>query len=260
MRLLTTAECMAITKPGFYRADDTLYLRVKPSGRRPGIQRVLVDCRRHDFGLGAFPVLSLRMARELAFDNRRAIVQGRNPMLEKRRTTIPVFKVAAETAYAVLSPQFRSAQHTRDWMNILRRHAFPNLGNKPVDRLSHQDVLKILTPIWIVRTETARRVRLRNRAVLDHCRVHGYLAENVADDRINAALPKIPKIKSSLRALEYRKMPGAMKQIETEVVSLPARLCLLFEILTAVQSNESCEATWREFTLKPQHGLYRANA
>ena len=246
MRKLTAAECRSISKPGFYRADDTLYLSVKPSGRRSWVQRVLIDGRRHDIGLGAFPVVSLRMARERAFDNRRSIDQGRNPLLEKRRATMPTFKVAAETAHAALAPQFRSDQHTRDWMNILRRHAQPKLGNIPVDRITQQDVLRVISPIWTDKTETARRVRQRIRTVLDYCRAHGHLTENVADDRINKALPKLPQVKANHRALDYREMPDAVKRIETEVASMPARLCLQFTILTAVRSNESREATWAE--------------
>ena len=249
MRKITAAECRSITKPGFYRADETLYLHVKQSGRRAWIQRVLIDGRRHDIGLGSFPVVSLRMARDRAFENRRAIADGRNPLLEKRRGRIPTFRVAATETHKALSPTFRSAQHTRDWIRILTKHAFPNLGNIPVDRITQQDVLNALKPIWTEKPETARRVRQRIRTVLDHCRAAGHVRENVAGDAIKAALPTMPKVKDNFRALDFREMPDAVKRIEAGVASLPARLCILFLIHTAARSKQARGATWVEIDL-----------
>ena len=77
----------------------------------------------------------------------------------------------------------------------------------------------------------------------------GHVQGNVAGDAISAALPTMPKVKANFRALDYRKMPDAMKRIGTEVASMPARLCLQFTILTAVRSNESRKATWAEIDL-----------
>ncbi len=247
-RKLTAVECRTIKGPGFYRADDTLYLYVKPSGRRSWVQRVMIDGRRANIGLGSYPVISLKMARERAFDNRRAIALGRNPLLEKRRAKTPTFKVAALETHAALAPTFKSEQHTRDWIRILTKHAIPKLGNIPVDRITPQDVLKVLKPIWTVKAETARRVRQRIRTVLDHCRASGYVLDNVAGDTIKAALPTMPKIQDHHRALDYRDSPDAVKRIQG-VESLPARLGMLFLIHTAVRSNDARGATWAEIDL-----------
>ena len=250
MNRITAAECRSITEPGFYRADDTLYLYVKPSGRRSWVQRVLIDGRRHDIGLGSFPVVSLRLARERAFDNRRAIAQGRNPLIEKRRAKLPTFRVAAVETHEALAPTFKSAQHTRDWILILRKYAFPKIGHIPVDRIVQQDVLNVLKPIWTVKAETARRVRQRIRTVLKHCQAHGYVKDNMAGEIIDGALPTMPQVKEHHRALDYRDMPDAVSRIETGVASLPARLCMLFLIHTAVRSNEGRGATWAEIDLE----------
>ena len=45
--------------------------------------------------------------------------------------------------------------------------AFPRIGKVPVSEVTSADVLEILTPIWHRKAETARRVRLRLRAVLE---------------------------------------------------------------------------------------------
>ena len=107
MKDLTAAQVNALRKPGFHRVSATLYLSVQKSGSRSWIQRVLIDGRRHDIGLGSFPVVTLKMARDKATDNRRAIDQDRNPLLEKRRGKTPTFRIAAEKVHAELTPSFR---------------------------------------------------------------------------------------------------------------------------------------------------------
>ena len=131
-------------------------------------------------------------------------------------------------------------------MRLIVKHAFPVLENMPVDRIKQQDVLKVLTPIWSVKSETARKVRQRISTILDHCRADGYLTDNVADERINPKLPAMPKVKEHRRAMDYREMPDAVRSIEKDVASLPARLCLLFLIHTAARPGEAIQATWKE--------------
>ncbi|MXZ73648.1 MAG: tyrosine-type recombinase/integrase [Gemmatimonadetes bacterium] len=241
MRKLNARECRSTTKPGFYRVDDTLYLYVKPSGRKSWVQRVVIDGRRHNLGLGSFPVVSLDKAKRRAFENRVKISDGVNPL----RGSVPTFREAAEKVHVALAPSFRSEQHTRDWMRILKKHAYPAIENVPVDRIKQQHVMDLLKPIWTTKTETARRVRQRIKTVLDHCRVDGHVRENVADDRLNPALPSMPKVKENFRALDFREMPDAVNRIRS-VSSLPARLCMLFAVYTAARSNEVREATWDE--------------
>ena len=62
---------------------------------------------------------------------------------------------------------WRNRKHAREWLSSLRRLAFPRIGRMPVSEVTSADVLEILTPIWHRKAETARRVRLRLRAVLE---------------------------------------------------------------------------------------------
>ena len=244
MRKITAAEARSIIEPGIHRADDTLYLCVKRTGRKSWIQRVVIDGRRTDIGLGPFPVVSLAEAREKAFSNRQLIYKGGSPIRERRRVRMPTFAKAAEKTHASLVPTFRSDLHKKNWIQVLQKHAFPVLADIPVDRITQQDVLSVLEPIWTMRPDTARRVRQRIRAVLRHCQAHNHVDQNVADERIDGALPSMPKVKEHHKALPYREVPDAFKVIGSRVSS--ARLALRFLILTATRSNEVREATWDE--------------
>ena len=250
MRKLNAAQCKTIKKPGMYRADDTLYLCVKPTGRKSWVQRIVVDGRRRNLGLGPYPVVSLSQARQRAFENRVKVELGKDPLADKRKARAPLFKDAAASTHASLKPTWKSRHTETTWLQVLNRYAMPKIGNLPVDRITEADVLAILKPIWTEKPETARRVKRRIRAVLEWCREHGHILQNVADNPFKTSLPAMPKVKENYRALDYREVPEALKAIEAGVNSLPAQLCLKFLILTATRSNEAREATWKEIDLK----------
>ena len=243
---LTVAKAKALRDPGLYWADPTLYLRVGPSGTKHWIQRLMIDGRRHDLGLGGFPLVPLADAREQAFENRRKVRRGGNPLAERRRASVPTFAVAAARTRDSLRARWRNTKHAKDWMAALERYAFPVFGTLRVDRIRREDVLQVLTPIWTGKPETARRVRQRIRAVLQWAWAHDYVSENVAGEAIDGALPTMPAVKAHFRALPYREVSGALASVEVSGASLAAKLCLRFLVLTAARSGEARGATWAE--------------
>ena len=248
--MLTTAKAKSLSRPGMYRADATLYLRIAPAGAKHWIQRLTIDGRRHDLGLGGFPLVSLAEAREQAFENRKKVRAGRNPLAEKRRAKTPDFRQAAARTCDALRPRWRNAKHAKDWITALERYAFPAFGTLRVDRIRRDDVLQVLTPIWTAKPETARRVRQRIRAVLRWCWAHGYVTENVAGEGIDGALPAMPAVKEHFRALPYAEVAAALGAVEKSLASNAAKLCLRFLVLTAARSGEARSATWAEIDLE----------
>ena len=122
-----------------YRADETLYLLVKATGRKSWIQRFSFKGRRHDIGLGPAWAVSLKQAREIALENRIKIYKGLNPMDERSKPVAINFKQAAIETHRDYSPTW-STRHASTWMQMLDLHAMPKLGNKPVDTITQSDV------------------------------------------------------------------------------------------------------------------------
>ncbi len=246
MGKLTAAKVKSIAKRGLHGDGGTLYLAVAKGGSKSWVQRVTIDGKRHDIGLGGYPYVGLAAARQQAMDNRTAIAAGRNPLAEKRRSSIPTFAVAARRTHAMLKPRWRNDKHADSWMQTLERYAFPALGGLSVDRIERADVLAVLTPIWGTRPETARRVRQRIRAVLRWAWAHGFITENVAGEAIDGALPAMPAVKAHLRALPYRDVAASLDTIEASRASPSAKACLRFVVLTACRSGEARLAKWDE--------------
>ena len=242
---INAAKVKSIAKPGMYRADDTLYLCVKDTGRRSWIQRISFNGRRHDIGLGPVWAVSLKEAREIAMQNRIKIFRGINPMAERSKPVAITFKQAAIETHRDYAPTW-SARHASTWMQMLDLHAMPKLGNKPVDTITQSDVIDVLKPIWTKHAETARRVRQRIRTVLKYCRSKEIVSEVVADERIDGALPAMTKKKGHFRALPYREAPEVYRIIQSQFPTKSARLCLQFLMLTATRSGEARGARWNE--------------
>lgn len=246
MAKLTASQVKYLTAPGRHRADPTLYLVVQPSGSKSWVQRLTIDGRRRDIGLGGYPKIGLADARAKALENRLLVATGRDPLADKRRRDTPTFREAALADHATRRAKWRNKSHAAEWLRSLERYAFANLGQIPVHRIQQADVLRVLEPFWTTKPETARRVRQRIRAVLAWAQAHNYIDNNPADSRIDPALPPMPKVKAHLRALDYRDVPAALATIDASGASTAARLCLRFLVLTVARSGEARMARWSE--------------
>ena len=227
-----------------YGDGGTLFLNVAPGGSKSWIQRITVNGRRRDIGLGPWPVVSLAMARDRAFANRRAVAEGRDPLAEKRRARTPTFREAALKTYEANRPRWRSAKTAVNWTQQLERHAFPVLADKRVDRITREDVLKVLSPVWGRQFDVARKLRGRIRAVLAWCQAHGHVEVNVAGEAIDGALPAMPAVAAHYKALAYQEVGSALARIEASDASVSAKACFAFTVLTAARSGEARGATW----------------
>ena len=146
---LTAIKARSITKPDLHGDGDGLYLRVTNTGSRSWALRIVINGRRREIGLGAFPTVSLARARTIAAANRAAVAEGRDPLAEKeaakRKAVIPTFRQAAERTFEANRPRWRNGKHTVSWWQTQERHAFPILGDIPVDKIGREDVLRVLT-------------------------------------------------------------------------------------------------------------------
>ena len=82
---LSAAFVRTVTQPGRYCDGHGLYLLVTDSGARCWVQRLTIQGRRRELGLGGFPVVSLAEVREQALANRKLVRKGGDPLAEKRK-------------------------------------------------------------------------------------------------------------------------------------------------------------------------------
>ena len=251
MGKLTVNQVKALEKPGLYGDGGTLYLRVAPGGSKQWIQRIVIDGKRHDMGLGGFPLVTLAEARDVAFDNRRKARRGGDPLGERRKATVPTFRQAAKAKWEAdqKAGRWRSDKVVKTWWQQMERHAFKRIGRMPVDRIGREDVLAVLLPLWTSAPEMGRKMRMRIRETLEWAHSHGFVNSNMAGEAIDGALPKSRGKQQHLRAMPYAEVSEALATVAKSGSSPAAKHCLALTVLTAVRSGEARAATWAEVDL-----------
>ena len=151
------SKCQTESRVGLHGDGDGLCLRVYKGGSKSWVQRLVIQRQRTDIGLGGFPLISLAEARDTAFENRRTARRGGNP--RSNAATNPTFREAADLTLAARRVRWRNGKTEKIWTGQLARHAYPAIGNKRVDLITREDVLRILKPIWTKTPESGRRVR-----------------------------------------------------------------------------------------------------
>ena len=139
-----------------------LILRVKKRGRKNYAfwsQRVMINGKRKDLGLGSPPIISLAMARQKAIENKRLITAGIDPLASKKadRNSI-TFKEAVEKYYEIKQKELRNAKSAMNWINSFHTHVLPNFGEINVEDITHRDILRILEPIWETKNASATKL------------------------------------------------------------------------------------------------------
>ena len=106
---MLNARKVETAKPGRHGDGRGLFLYVKPSGSRSWVLRYQVQGRRRDLGLGAYPAVSLAMARQRVTDARRLIAEGDDPIAKRQRANTKTFKDAALELIESKRPGWRNA-------------------------------------------------------------------------------------------------------------------------------------------------------
>ena len=246
---LSAAFVRKVTRAGRYCDGQGLYLEVQPSGSRSWIQRIAILGRRREIGLGGFPLVSLQEARQAAFANRKLARSGGDPLAARRHARdVPTFADAAERVWNDKRPGWRNPRHARDWKASIERYVLPRIGRMAICDVASADVLAILTPIWHVRSETARRVRQRINAVMEWAVVMEFRTDNPCD-RVGTVLGPQRAVVQHMRAVPHTEVASAIESVRASRAMPAVKLAFEFLVLTAARSGEVRGAEWAEVDL-----------
>ena len=238
-----------------------LHMQLTPKRGRSWVLRAKIGEARRDIGLGGFPAVTLSQAREKAREARAQISQGIDPVEERKAAKAALvvgqrrgltFSDATNKYLAAKLDAFKNPKHRQQWQNTLATYAKPELGNMLVQDITVQDMLRVLEPMWWVKTETASRVRGRIEAVLSWATVAGHrTGDNPARwaGNLKELLPAPSKVAKeehhpAVRIEDAPRWFAALRGRE----GYGAR-ALEFLSLTALRSQEIRGALWDEIDL-----------
>ncbi|UZV40253.1 integrase [Acidovorax phage Acica] len=261
-RELTALEVSRLKAEGSHAVGGAsgLYLRIE-GGSRSWVLRYVFARARRRMGLGSYPGVSLAAARDDARAALKLRDSGKDPLVvrEAARESVRLeaaqrvpFDEAAAEYIREHESTWRSIKHTQQWRSTLASYASPHFGHVAVSEIDQAQVLRALSPIWKVKTETATRLRGRIEQILDWATAHGYrTGTNPARwrgqlEHILADPSKVAPVKHH-PAVGVSDLPAVYQQIAAIEGQSARALCFL--VLTAARSGEVRGATWAEFDL-----------
>lgn len=248
---LTDAGTRAEKAQGRHSDGGGLYLNVTSTGTKSWLFMWVVDGKRREMGLGAYPAIGLAKARAKAVELREAVAAGRDPIAEKRQIPEPTFGKCADAYIEANKSDWSNVKHEYQWTQTLRDRC-ALIRDKRVSLVTTEDIEKVLRPIWTTTPETASRLRGRIERVLNYAKTKGWrTGENPASWKGNLSnlLPRpTPKrLRGHQPALRFEDMPALMDELALQR-GLSAR-ALELTILTVARTGETLRASWSEFDL-----------
>jgi len=245
---MTDISLKRLNKVGRHTDDQTkgLHLWVKPNLQRYWIFRYTINGKRKGVSLGAYPEISLKMARQRALEARLKVNQGVCPAQAKKTTLAPVketktpkFSDFALEYIETMRPKWRNQKHADQWVSTVRTYTFPILGEMRLDEIDTPDIQKVLMPIWLKIPESASRLRGRIEKILSAAITHKHRqASNPAvwKGHLENLFPAHQESYKHHEALPYDELPDFMKKLK-EADGMSA-LALQFTILNASRTGE----------------------
>ena len=240
--------------PGKYEAGAGLRLVVSETGAKKWVIRFSLSGRRREMGLGSYPDVKLVDARKKAAECRTLAKDEIDPIFERQIEVEkpPTFTTCAARYIRAHRKGWKNAKHARQWVSTLKTYARPVIGSKRVDIISSEDILKILSPIWTSKTETAKRVQGRIENILDYASAYKYREPtNPARWRghLDKLLPRPTRVKTVNHhpAMPHTDVTTFMSELSSNTSI--SSCALKFLILTATRTGEVLQGKWNEVDL-----------
>lgn len=256
MGKLNSLAVTKATEPGYYGDGEGLWLQIAKGGSKSWVFRFTFNGKRREMGLGALHTIGLADARAAARECRKLVLNGKDPIeqrqLAKERDSV-TFDYCADAYIEAHRASWKSAKHAAQWGSTLKTYASPAIGNLPVTSVDTAHVMRVLQPIWKVKTETASRLRGRIESVLGWATTSGFRAgDNPARWRghLENLLPAPAKVAKVTHhaALPWQELGSLMEALRGRE-GVAAR-SVEFLVLTAARSGEVRLAQWDEIDLE----------
>jgi integrase len=247
---LNARRVVTITKPGRHADGGNLYLSISGNGGRSWVFMFRWRGKTKEIGFGSARDVTLARARELATEARAKLAEGIAPVSPRSSTEGSTFADVADRLVEAMRPSWRNGKHAKQWEDTLSKEAAP-LRSMSVDKITTEEVLAVLKPMWNTKHATASRLRGRIERVLDAAKAQGMRSgENPARWRghLDQLLPKRQRLAPAHHAaIPYTDLPAFMGELR-ERDGTAAR-ALEFLILTAARTGEVRFATRQEIDL-----------
>jgi integrase len=251
----------ARTKDKPYKLTDGrgLHLLVTPAGSRLWRFRYRHEGREGMAGVGAYPRVSLKEARERVEAARKALEKGVTPAAQRRAE-----RTARDSTFATIAQEWLSLRHQKltertltktRWM--LNTFVFPKIGTRPISKIEALELLPVLRKIETKNAhETAHRTKQICGRIFRYAVVTGRAARDPCVD-LKGALAPI-KVTNRSAILDPAKGGELLRAIDGYSGYAPTQFALKLAPLLFARPGELRAAEWSEFDIDASEWRIRA--
>ena len=242
-----------------------LYLDITAGGSKGWRFKYRYNGRENRISLGAYPLISLKEARQQRDDARRQLLQGIDPSAE-RKARRQQERVDATNSFQQQALEWFERQkilwvdsHTRDVQRRLQANLFPDLGALAIDRITPVQVLDTLRKMEARgAVDLAHRVMQVASQVFRYAIACGRCTVDPTAGLRGALTPHVQKHQPAIDPDELPTLLHAIDHYATEGGEAQTQRALQFLALTFVRTKELIEATWDEIDLDKAQWLIGA--
>ncbi len=226
-------------RQGKHSDGGGLWLVKQPSGSAQWVLRVTVHGRRREMGLGSYPTLSLKDARESAAKWRTFAAQDVDPIKQREKErreamrNLHVLSDIAADAFESRKAELKGDGKAGRWWTPLKLYVLPKLGKVPVAEINQTDIRDALAPIWHSKADTAKKALNRLGICLMHGAALGLDVDLQATDKAKALLGKQRHKVAHVPSVPWQEVPAFYASLSDGSIT---HLALRLLILTGVRS------------------------
>ena len=264
---LTEAFVERVTESGRFgdgRGSYGLSLLVKAYKDGGGVskswaQRLYVDGKATNRGLGSYPAITLDMARERSILNARAAksvtaapvfatpILNQTPVQSIQPTMpTPAFKVLVDDTITHLTPTWKTpVRAEKNWRSRLGKHALPHIGDTPIAEITPADVSAFMLPLWNKKRPTAVQLFGNLSMIFKHGIARGYITANPMDIVQIGLNGNAPKVKHQ-KSIPFQELGAAIQAFRAYPTNQTNIDLFTFLSLTAVRFSQARLGKWGE--------------
>lgn len=182
-----------------------LHIQITPTNARSWLLIASYMGKRPEIGLGPYPEVTLKAARDTAREMKQQIKAGQDPLKLRRDAwqagyLANLFEKTLLDAFEEFLPikreQLKSEKYRRSWGEGLKTYVLPTLGSKTVSEITTAEVADTLLPIWNTKNATAEKLKQQLKDIFDYSIAKGYRKNGnpvSRDSNIKHILKTVPK-------------------------------------------------------------------
>lgn len=258
-KLLTEASCKAAKpKAKLYYLNDGagLRLRIRPDGSRTWIYRYRLGGKEMSSGLGAYPKVTLQIARVKIEEARQHVSKGDNPSTANRIAKANQI-TKGEATFGAIAREWL-AHNKSEWSShyyerndgLLKRYLLPDLERMPIDSIKEAYLYTIIKAAYDKGTkESARRARGIAAQIFSYARATHRGTINPARDMADNPYFKKPPVKH-FSALPQNKVGDLINALNVtginQKLDIKTVCALRLALYTGLRDNSIRGSQWSE--------------